>query len=1303
MPQLESSDTVDGRFEVEEVAGAGGMGQVYRCRDLASGRTVALKVMNVVGDSNRGRFAREVKVLAELRHPNIVAYVGHGDLSDGNPYLAMEWIEGTSLDKAVAERKLPVGEAIALFRRLCDALGQAHGRGIVHRDIKPENIILEGGELDRPKLVDFGLARAVNPTQAITQAGVMVGTPAYMAPEQARRESELDPRADVFSLGCVLFECLAGHPAFRGPNLVSVLCKILLDDPPWLGDVRDDLPEQLVSLVASMLSKDADSRPADASAVRAVLAGVDAERADRASKRPALGEGEQRYVSVILAGWPPADSEETPRTALGLPRVLRGMRRAIAPFDTELHQMVDGTVVLTLVGSGTAQDRVARAARCALCIRDIIPKEPVVMATGRGVLRARQPIGAVIDEAASLLHLAAVGRRLQAESDANAVTVATAERRGEVRAGLSADAILLDDVSAKLLDARFELERTPDGYELLSYQAQPVQPHMLLGRVMPCVGRTRELSILRAAWEECIDESAAQAVVITGEAGVGKSRLVRQWLTELQEEPERPRVLSVRADAMGAGGAFGMLARLVRVAAGAHDDFDAGEAQLKIHSLVQTHVPASERQRVAEFLGEMVGVAPDESGSVALRAARRDPVLRGDQIRRAFQDWLAAESGARPIVIILEDMHWGDLPTVELIDSALRTLKDQPLCLVALGRPTLDDRFPRLWSDRNATTVALGPLRKRASMELVRAAVDDIEDVDAESIASRSGGHPFFIEELVRAHAEQRPAAPETVLASLQARLDDFSTSQRLVLRAASILGAAFPGDAVAALVGDQASDVAGLLQALVEREVLVDDDTGDAAAPHTLSFAQGLWCEAAYASLTEDDRRLGHGLAAAWLQRHRPGDAIAVAEHYARGAVEERAAHYFGVAARHALLGGDWEAALERAERAESHSRTGAEGDVPLVQAVAHKWRGDNDLADGCATQAMARLTAGRVPWYEAAGEAAAARGKLGRVDALASLADTLAETAAGDEEARRARIIAVSRATTQLVLAGRTDAADSLLRLLSIEQIDPSVEGWVYEARAVRAGSARDPGGRIGMAEQAARCFQIAGDLRNACLQLTSVGFALNEAGDYARARKSLGEAIELGTRMDLDNAVATAEAQVGRALSRLGEHPAAQQTLRRACDALLAQKNARLAGVARTYLAWSRYQSEGAAAAEPDARDALHTLKDAPLLRAGASALLARLLLEQGDVEAAAPLCADAMQILDELGVLPTGESWVRLARIELLLAQGATREAGDCAREACAKLDEQAAQLQEGPLADAYAAVDEHTAIRRHAAG
>jgi serine/threonine protein kinase len=216
--RAQSMTTIADRFEIESVAGTGAMGTVYRARDLESPArtTVALKVVR--GAFANARFEREAMLLEQIEGEGIVRYVAHGRIDAESMYLAMEWLEGEGLDARLARGPLAIGECIALGRRLARALGIAHARGVVHRDVKPSNVILRGGLAAEATLVDFGIARAPGALRAMTATGAVIGTPQYMAPEQARGES-LDGRADVFSLGCLLFECLSGRAAFVGAHV----------------------------------------------------------------------------------------------------------------------------------------------------------------------------------------------------------------------------------------------------------------------------------------------------------------------------------------------------------------------------------------------------------------------------------------------------------------------------------------------------------------------------------------------------------------------------------------------------------------------------------------------------------------------------------------------------------------------------------------------------------------------------------------------------------------------------------------------------------------------------------------------------------------------------------------------------------------------------------------------------------------------------------------------------------------------------------------------------------------------------
>ncbi len=274
-----------GVYEVVSHIGSGGMGEVYRARDTKLGRDVALKILpeSLTHDPERvGRFRREAQVLASLNHPNIGAIHGLED-AGGSQFLVLELVEGENLAAHLERGPIPVGEALAIARQIAAALEAAHEKGLVHRDLKPANIALTAD--GQAKVLDFGLAKAivddassVNPsglshsptlTFAATQMGVILGTAAYMSPEQAKGLAA-DNRSDIWAFGCVLFEMLAGKRPFAGEDVSDTLAAVLRGDPDW-DALPNTLPPSIVLLLRRSLEKDRRRRVGDISTATFLL------------------------------------------------------------------------------------------------------------------------------------------------------------------------------------------------------------------------------------------------------------------------------------------------------------------------------------------------------------------------------------------------------------------------------------------------------------------------------------------------------------------------------------------------------------------------------------------------------------------------------------------------------------------------------------------------------------------------------------------------------------------------------------------------------------------------------------------------------------------------------------------------------------------------------------------------------------------------------------------------------------------------------------------------------------------------
>jgi serine/threonine protein kinase len=273
---LEPGQVFD-RYVVEEQLGRGGMAVVYKVRHSQLGSHHALKVLTISSPSIRQRLVQEGQVQATLRHPNIVAVTDLLDVN-GAPGLVMEFVEGPPLDRWITSHRLSVDEAVQLFRGIVAGVQAAHAKGLVHRDLKPANVMLApmSGQFV-PKVADFGLAKALadeGEGMKRTRSGVTMGTPQYMAPEQIRDAKNVDARADVFSLGCILFELVCGRPPFEGPDLLSIFNAVASGSFPPPASLVPDLPRNVQDTILGCLKVNREERIADCAAILRVLGGA---------------------------------------------------------------------------------------------------------------------------------------------------------------------------------------------------------------------------------------------------------------------------------------------------------------------------------------------------------------------------------------------------------------------------------------------------------------------------------------------------------------------------------------------------------------------------------------------------------------------------------------------------------------------------------------------------------------------------------------------------------------------------------------------------------------------------------------------------------------------------------------------------------------------------------------------------------------------------------------------------------------------------------------------------------------------
>lgn len=255
------AEALSGRYVVEREIARGGMATVYLARDLQRDEQVAVKVMNprlatVLGTE---RFLREIQVAGKMDHPHIVPLYDSGN-AGGVLYYIMPYVQGESLhERLQREKRLALADALRITRDVAGALGYAHGLGVLHRDVKPENILLAGGHA---LVADFGLARAIGATgyHRLTQTGFIVGTAYYLSPEQLREDRDLDQRADIYSLGCLLYEMLTGGPPYTGASLKEVVTRIIRSPVPSVRRLHPSVPAAVDEAISRALAKSAADR-----------------------------------------------------------------------------------------------------------------------------------------------------------------------------------------------------------------------------------------------------------------------------------------------------------------------------------------------------------------------------------------------------------------------------------------------------------------------------------------------------------------------------------------------------------------------------------------------------------------------------------------------------------------------------------------------------------------------------------------------------------------------------------------------------------------------------------------------------------------------------------------------------------------------------------------------------------------------------------------------------------------------------------------------------------------------------------
>jgi serine/threonine protein kinase/tetratricopeptide (TPR) repeat protein len=1232
------------RFAIESRVGGGASGDIFRAIDQTNGQTVALKLLRVrAAPGERARFSREIAVLADLRHPNIVDYVAHGTWPDGRPFLAMEWLDGEDLAKLSRRKPLGMRDAVEVVRRTAQALAAIHARGIVHRDLKLSNIYMIAGRRTAIKLIDFGVVRPASPDAYTTEPGTILGTPHYMSPEQARGEP-VDPRADVYSLGSVLFRLLTGRNVFQTDHVVALLGRLVLEDPPSPGSLRFDIPERLDEVVHRALSRDPAQRyPHAGDFARALARAGELNNDPPQTERSASQIRRRRRLDSDTGG---SVGARPTYPGLGVRRIVAclvydlGQVSSQVSISDDLSEIVGEDVRLSILASGktvcvlgvehSRGDEVMRAARAALQIVSQYPEARAAVATGHAIMARSNLAGEALERAAKQLDEATPGT------------------------------VRLDPFAAGVLEGRFELEQDAHGAVVSAEILRGLGPRELLGKPIPTVGRENEIAQLLGVYAQTLRDSYPRVAVVLGPAGIGKSRVRSEVVQRLELTTMPPEVLLCRGDMYSQSSIGSVLGRALRAQMGVQDGAAHGEQVNLVKQFVRARLPRS-LHFLAAFIGEIVGVHFPDAEDEPLRAARANQELLQSRIRMALEAYLRTRAGRVPQVIVLDDLHMCDDLTLDLIEWVL-ACPDLRLIVFAFSAADIDTRRPQLWQNARMCRLELAPLAAASANHIVATALPRISPMRRAKIIRRAGGNPLILEELIRGTAEGSDELPLKVEALVQRRLDRLPAAVADVVRAASVFGANFWPGGVANLLDRAVDDDFRMAE---RHELVMPQSSSRVADQSEWSFRQILVRDAAYASLLEDDRQRFHLAAAKWLHQVGCTDLGLIARHFDAAAERERAAKLYAQAAIQAMHNfGDMDNALELAGRGlacspGSHERA----HLLLTRAQVLIRRGELTPAAEAADQAGSLTPPASRMWVEAQRLLAACLIQSGRAaEGEARAKWALSESFALSPEQRS---ILLSTRVRGLADLGKGSQALQVANeaVNEAHQAQDGVRLRALDAHLFALMLQSRPDEAVAAGEALIAAADRAGDLHLASRGRINTASALNYLGRYEDAQVLLERALPDVRSFRLHILEASAIHNLGMCSARLGaidEGIAMQAQAVHMADTCAA---IRLGINARIYhglmLSWRGAPGDLKAAADY-AQSAVHLAADYPNLLAAAHYAVAFVQLTRRRLDDALVAIETCFELLGSTVVEEWDEA-IHACYAEILLAHGDEKRA------------------------------------------
>jgi TOMM system kinase/cyclase fusion protein len=961
-----------GQYELRAALGEGGFGTVFAAQQAATGQQVAIKVLRLPVDSTPeanerriARFQREMRLCAQLHHPNIVRLIDSGKADDGIVYSIFEFAPGKNLAQVLTEEgALNPHEARHLMMQLLDALACAHSQGVVHRDLKPANImVIPTGARRNALVLDFGIGALMEDSSDsgahITRTQEIIGTPAYAAPEQLRGERPT-PRSDIYSWGLVYLECLTGKRVFQGSTSADIIFRQLSPEPavipPFiaahpLGELlrRATAKEPgardvtTVDLLRELEACDMNGLHPDAVPLQGQRLGMSAEAAaaerESTSQRQ-LVDGERRQITAVCcslsvhpldgAG---ADAERSDHVITLQQEACNQIVRCYAGHVASIM----GDTMLFYFGYPVAyEDDAVRAARAALEMHaELSQREAVLLAEHKVRIELRIGIHTGL----------VVARELRSSAGPGFAAGATPKLALSLSRQAPTGAVLVSGDTQRLLRKRFfldragerDVERTETPMEV--FLLQDGAPSEELAET-PLVGRGQELELLTERWSRVL-AGTGQAVLIAGEPGIGKSRLVNELKRKLRSVPLT--WMESRCLPESANRAFYPLTYLLDRLMDPRREAKSADKVGKLEALLSSY--GFELAEAMPLFTSLLSLPLPERW----RALEVSPQRQREMTRNALLSLLVEMADREPVVLRIEDLHWADPSTLELLSQLVGEVSSARIYALFTART----EFNPSWPTAAVFQLQLGRLGRaeieQLAVRLISGRELPLEAIDR--IAVKTDGIPLFVEELVLMLLESgllmerdgryvltQPLTdaniPSTLRDSLVARLDRLQRAKETA-QVASAIGREFTLELLREVLPLDPTGLQEDLDKLIAADLVHRKRRLKSAV---FVFKHALIRDAAYDSMLKRTRQQVHARIARALEEKFPEVAgerpDLLAHHYAAAEQKREAIGYGQKAALAALTRSAYAESSAATRQAlgwldalpEEHARNGAE-----------------------------------------------------------------------------------------------------------------------------------------------------------------------------------------------------------------------------------------------------------------------------------------------------------------------------------------------------------------------------------------